>query len=33
MLCTNDKLPEVRHVDQDFRGSIDALGQVHRGVS
>ena len=24
MLCTNDKLPEVRHVDQDFKG-------LHRG--
>ena len=33
MLCANDKLQEVRHVDQDFMGLIDALGQVHRGVS
>ena len=33
MLFANDKLPEVKHVDEDFRGSIDALGQVHSRVS
>ena len=31
MLCTNDNLPKVRHIDQDFKGSSDALGRVHRG--
>ena len=32
MLCTNDNLPEMRHLDQDFYGSC-ALGRVRSGVS